>query len=315
MTGGAGAVAWVDGALQDEAAARPEAWSPSFHYGYGVFEGIRVYPTPRGPSAFRLAEHISRLFASARLYPPLDVIPWTEEDLRRAVVETVRASGHDACYVRPVIHLHAGGVGNDPTVGTARAIVLVTAWGGLLQAGDLQLTISPWRRPGPAILPPGAKANGSYGPLMLAKADAVRRGYDDALLLDEAGHVVESTGANLFVRIGDELISPGLPQGALPGITRSSVFSLAPAAGLRVTERSLRLDEVLGADELFLTGTGAEIRAVRSVEHKAIGNGTSPAADQLASRYQKVVRGLDPACGDWLTPCHPSSLNTGGAAS
>ncbi|MEU8678121.1 aminotransferase class IV [Streptomyces sp. NPDC048560] len=303
MTGRAGAVAWVDGALLDEAAARPGAWSPSFHYGYGVFEGIRVYPTPRGPSAFRLAEHVSRLFASARLYPPLDVISWTEEDLRRAVVDTVRANGHDACYVRPVIHLHTGGIGNDPTVGAAQVVILVTAWAGLLKPGDLHLAISPWRRPGPTVLPPGAKANGSYGPLMLAKADAVQRGYDDALLLDEAGQVVESTGANLFIRTGDELISPGLPQGALPGITRSSVFTLATASGLRVSERSLQLDEVLSADELFLTGTGAEIRPVRSVEHKTIGNGTSPVADELASRYRAVVQGLDPAYDDWLTSC------------
>jgi branched-chain amino acid aminotransferase len=302
------AVAWVDGQLVAEAEVRINAWSPTFHYGYGVFDGARVYQTPQGPAAFRLPEHLRRLRASAALYPPLETAPWTEQELADAVVAVVRENGFESCYVRPVICLGTGDVGNDPSSGNLQTMILAIQWQGLLRAGGLSLGVSSWRRPGPAVLPRGAKSNGAYAGLMLAKAEAVRTGFDDALVLDEAGYVVEATGANLFLAFGRTLVSPGAAQGALPGITRETVCEFAADLSFEVETRAVELGEVYRADEAFLTGTGAEIRSISSVSGRPVAGGQpGPLTEEIADEYRRVVGGMNPARLDWLTLCGPGS--------
>lgn len=295
---------WMDGELVDWEQANVHILTHSLHYGSAVFEGIRAYRTERGPAVFRLREHIDRLLRSARV---LDIaVPYSAEELVSAVRDTVRASGLEACYIRPLIYLGYGEMGLNPLPCPVRVAVAVWPWAAYLgvmegEAG-IRLKVSSWARHDPRAVPSAAKATGFYINSSLAKVEAVRAGYDEALLCTTDGYLAEGTGENLFVvRNGVIATPPSSATGALEGITADAVVTLARDLGFTVTEKLMRRADLYVADEAFLTGTAAEVVPVGSVDDKAIGTGERGEVTAAIQRaFFSVVRGENDRYKDWL---------------
>ncbi len=296
---------WLDGRIVDWDEATVHVLTPTLHYGYGVFEGIRAYPTDDGPAVFRLREHVERLLRSARLYPPLDTVPYTADDLCEVIVGLIRVNGHaKGCYIRPTIILGYGEIGLNPLPSTPQTIVASWEWGAYLGEDSLingvRLMISSYRRIGKNTIPPAGKANGQYLNSSLAKVDALRAGYDEAIMLSEDGYVAEGTGENLFVVADGIIRTPPLSDGPLDGITRASVMRIARDLGIEVVETSLVRTDLYLADEVFLTGTAAELTPVREIDGREIGP-RGPVTEAVQTAYLDAVRGRIPAYRDWLT--------------
>jgi branched-chain amino acid aminotransferase len=296
---------WMDGKLVDWDQATVHVLTPTLHYGYGVFEGIRAYATDDGPALFQLRPHLARLLKSARIYPPLDAVPYDVEDLVEATLDLIRTNGHDGgCYVRPTIILGYGEIGLNPLPSIPQTIIATWEWGSYL--GEEALThgvkvmVSSYRRIGKNTIPPAGKANGQYLNSSLAKVEALKAGYDEAIMLSEDGFVAEGTGENLFA-IHDGVIStPPLSDGPLGGITRRSVMTIAEDLGYEVVERSLVRTDLYLADEIFLTGTAAELTPVREVEGRVIGP-RGPITERIQTTFMDAVRGRVERYEDWLT--------------
>lgn len=296
---------WMDGELVDWDAATVHVLTPTLHYGYGVFEGIRAYPTDRGPAVFHLRPHLTRLLQSARIYPPLDAVPYTVDDLIDATLELIRINGHEGgCYIRPTIILGYGEIGLNPLPSTPQTIIATWEWGAYL--GEEALTdgvrvmISSYRRVGKNTIPPAGKANGQYLNSSLAKVEALRAGYDEAIMLSEDGFVAEGTGENLFIVVDGVIQTPPLHDGPLGGITRRSVMTIARDLGYEVVETSLVRTDLYLADEMFLTGTAAELTPVREVDGRTIGP-RGPVTERIQSTFIDAVRGRVDRYKDWLT--------------
>ncbi|MGH3441916.1 MAG: branched-chain amino acid transaminase [Nitriliruptorales bacterium] len=294
---------WMDGEFVDWDDATVHFLTPTFHYGYGVFEGIRAYATERGPAVFQLEAHVARFFASAKIYPPLDEIPWDRDEVAEAIKETIRINGHDACYIRPSIYLGYGEMGLNPLTSKPSLAIATWEWGTYLgeealEAG-VRLMTSSWRRIGKNTIPPAAKANGQYLNSSLAKVDALRAGYDEALMLTEDGFVGEGTGENLFIVRDGRVLTPPLSDGPLGGITRSSVMQLLRDLDVEVFEGPLMRTDVYLAEEAFLTGTAAEITPVREVDGRVIGP-RGPITTKIQSLFMDVVTGKVDRYKDWL---------------
>ncbi|MDJ0383063.1 branched-chain amino acid transaminase [Streptomyces sp. G-G2] len=294
---------WMDGELVPWDEAQVHVLTPSLHYGWGVYEGIRAYETESGSAVFRLREHIARLRDSARVY--LMQLPWTDEELVEAVRELVRVNGQPSCYIRPIAYLGYGEMGVAPNLDAVRMSIAVWPWGSYL--GDkaenegCRLIVSNWQRNSNQTVPPLAKATGAYVNSALAKVGAQRAGYDDALMLTANGHIAEASAANLFMLRNGELVTPPVSDGILPGITRDCAITFARDLGLTVVERSIPRSEIYIADEAFLTGTAAEIVPVASVDERPVGNGrVGPVTKELRGLFQEVVRGRDQAYEHWL---------------
>ncbi|MEU3920217.1 branched-chain amino acid transaminase [Streptomyces sp. NPDC029004] len=294
---------WMDGDLVPWDDAQVHVLTPSLHYGWGVYEGIRAYATDTGSAVFRLREHIARLRDSARVY--LMELPWTDEELVEAVRELCRVNGQDSCYIRPIAYLGYGEMGVAPQLDAVRMSIAVWPWGSYL--GDkaenegCRLIVSNWQRNSNQTVPPLAKATGAYVNSALAKVGAQRAGYDDALMLTANGHIAEASAANLFLVRNGALITPPVSDGILPGITRDSVITFARDLGLQVTERSIPRSEVYIANEAFLTGTAAEIVPVASVDERPVGaGGVGPVTKQLRDLFQEVVRGRNETYARWV---------------
>ncbi|WP_329375868.1 branched-chain amino acid transaminase [Streptomyces sp. NBC_01351] len=294
---------WMDGDLVPWDDAKVHVLTPSLHYGWGVYEGIRAYATDTGSAVFRLREHIARLRDSARVY--LMELPWTDEELVEAVRELCRVNGQDSCYIRPIAYLGYGEMGVAPQLDAVRVSIAVWPWGSYLgdkaETEGCRLIVSNWQRNSNQTVPPLAKATGAYVNSALAKVGAQRAGYDDALMLTANGHIAEASAANLFLVRNGALITPPVSDGILPGITRDSVITFARDLGLQVTERSIPRSEVYIADEAFLTGTAAEIVPVASVDERPVGaGGVGPVTKQLRELFQEVVRGREESYASWL---------------
>lgn len=294
---------WMDGDLVPWDDATVHVLTPSLHYGWGVYEGIRAYATDTGSAVFRLREHIARLRDSARVY--LMELPWTDEELTEAVRELCRVNGQDSCYIRPIGYLGYGEMGVAPQLDAVRLSIAVWPWGSYLgdkaETEGCRLIVSNWQRNSNQTVPPMAKATGAYVNSALAKVGAQRAGYDDALMLTANGHIAEASAANLFLVRDGALITPSVSDGILPGITRASVITLARDLGLQVTERSIPRSEVYIADEAFLTGTAAEIVPVASVDERPIGaGGVGPVTKHLRELFQEVVQGRNETYAHWL---------------
>jgi branched-chain amino acid aminotransferase len=281
---------WIDGQVVDGEAARVPVTDHGLLYGDGVFEGIRAF----GRRVFRLDEHLARLRVSAAaigLEPPLD-----EAGFRDVVLSTLRALGRDDAYVRLVITRGEGALGVDPTTCPRPRVFCIAAEAAIFPAAKLAagldlVTVS-WRRPGLDVIDPRVKSL-NYLNNALAKAEARRRGADEALLLNAAGTIAEASVANLFVLQGRTLATPPPTDGCLEGITRRTVLELAPGLGLTGGERSLSRTDLLGADEVFLTGTGAGIVPVRALDGQAIGAGPPFAVtDRLREGYRERTKVL-----------------------
>jgi len=296
---------WMDGELVDWDQATVHVLTHTMHYGSGVFEGIRAYPTSQGVAVFRLADHIRRLLASARVFM-IDV-PFSAEDLIRACREVVRVNElSDGCYLRPLVYLGYGEMGLNPLPCPVNVTVAAWPWGTYL--GDdgvtngVSVKISSWRRHDVNAVPTAAKGTGMYVNSSLAKVEALKAGYDEAILLAQDGRVSECTGENLFiVRDGVLLTPPTSDAGALDGITQDTVETIARDLGMEVRHEQLIRTDLYLADEAFLTGTAAEVVPIRAVDDRSVGTGRpGPVTTEIQQTYFATVRGEVDRYKDWL---------------
>ncbi len=296
---------WMDGELVDWADAKVHVLSHTLHYGSGVFEGIRAYPTSQGVAVFRLADHIRRLVASAHILM-IDV-PYTVDRLIDASAEVVRVNDmRDGCYVRPLVYLGYGEMGLNPLPAPVNVSIATWPWGPYLgeeaHRRGVSVKISSWRRHDPNAMPTAAKSIGMYVNSSLAKVEAIKAGYDEAVLLTSDGRVSECTGENIFVvRDGVLYTPPTSDAGALDGITQDTVEVLAKDMGIEVRYEPLIRTDLYLADEAFLTGTAAELVPIRAVDDRTVGSGTpGPVTTELQRAYFATVRGESDRHKDWL---------------
>ena len=296
---------WMNGELVDWDKATIHVLTHSLHYGLGVFEGIRAYPASGGPAVFRLTDHIKRLFTSAHV---LGIeIPYSLGELVEASKDVVRESGLEACYIRPLAYLGYGEMGLNPIPCKVDVAIACWPWGAYLGdegiANGVRLKVCSWARHDPRSLPTAAKGTGMYVNSSLAKVEAVRAGYDEALLLTTEGYVSEGTGENLFVvKRGEVLTPPSSTVGALEGITADSVRRIIDDLGFgRVRETLLRRTDLYMAEEAFLTGTAAEIVPIASVDDRSVGDGKPGQITRaVQEQFFKAVRGEVGQYKDWV---------------
>jgi branched-chain amino acid aminotransferase len=294
---------WMDGKLVDWEDATVHVLTHALHYGTGVFEGIRAYETPKGPGVFRLTDHMKRLFRSAQVY--MIDIPFSLEEMVEGAKETVKASGLKACYVRPIVYRGYGEMGLNPLNAPVNVAIGVWPWGTYLGDDCLEngarLIISSGRRPDPNVLPTGAKATGQYINSGLAKVEAIKGGYDDALMLSPEGFMAEGSGENLFIIRDTTLVTPPESSGILMGVTRNSVITIAHDLGYEVLERKFVRSDIYTADEAFLTGTAAEVTPIREVDDRPIGSGTrGPVTKEIQQTYFSAVKGCHEQYAHWF---------------
>lgn len=287
---------WCNGELVPEREAAVPLLSHALHYGTGVFEGIRVYDTARGPAAFRLTEHLDRLLRSARLYGI--EVPYTREELRAGVNDVVRANGFASCYVRPIVFCGTGTMSVSPQGASIETRIAAWEWGAYLgeqaAAEGIRALVSSWRRMSGDALIPSAKATGQYLNSVLARREAERAGCDEALMLDDRGMVSEGTGENVFLVRDGALATPGTTSSILPGITRASVIELARDLGLDVAERDVERGELYAVDEVFMTGTAVELVPICEIDGVTIGDGRpGPVSRRLQEALADALHGRD----------------------
>lgn len=292
---------WMDGELVPWGEAKVHVLTHTLHYGSGVFEGIRAYPTSRGPAVFRLTDHMSRLHDSASLLH-MD-IPYSVEELVAATKATIRANKVESCYIRPLAYLGYGEMGLNPLPCQVNVSIAVWPWGTYLGdeglAKGVRMKISTWRRMDPNINPVAAKGTGIYINSSLAKVEALHGGYDEAILLNTTGSVAEATGENVFTVKNGVLFTPPLSSGALEGITRDSVMTIARDFGYEVREQPLLRTDLYLADEAFLCGTAAEIVPIREVDDREIGD-PGEVTRKIQETYFAAVHGQVEKYADWL---------------
>ena len=292
---------WMDGALVDWDAAQVHVLTHALHYGSGVFEGIRCYETAEGPAVFRLREHMQRLERSAKML--LMDIGMSVDETCEAVKETIRANNIRSCYIRPLVYRGYGVMGLDPLPAPISFMIAVWPWESYLGEESIRsgvdAGISSWRQRGINSLPPQIKATGNYLNSSLARVEANRHGYAEAILLNEAGMVCEGTGENIFVVRDEVVMTPPVSDGILEGITRDSVMVIADDLDFDVIEASLVRTDLYSADEVFMCGSAAEVVPVRSVDGRVIGE-PGDVTMAIQQKYFAAVRGEDPAYEEWL---------------
>lgn len=295
---------WMNGEFVPWADAKVHVLSHALHYGTGVFEGIRAYETDRGAAVWHLDEHLKRLRRSGKLYH-MD-IPWTDEQLVDAVRSLIRVNGLKSCYIRPLAYRGYGEIGVNPLKSPVEMMIAVWPWGAYLGPEALErgvrVKISSWRRNPQNSLPSAAKASGQYINGVLAKVEAVVAGYEEGILLNEVGEITDGSGENIFVVRDGALTTPPIAAGCLDGITRASVMTLARDLGLEVREADLVRTDLYNADEVFFTGTAAEITPIREVDDRTVGSGArGPVTEQLQAAFFEATKGRAARYADWLT--------------
>ena len=301
---------WMNGTMVPYENATVHVLSHALHYGSSVFEGIRCYKTAKGSAVFRLDEHMRRLVDSARIYRM--EIPYTVEELGKATVETIAEAGLESCYIRPLVWRGMGSLGVNPLKNSVETMIAVWQWGAYLGEEALEngvdVQVANWNRMAPNTFPALAKAGGNYLNAQLVKMDAILKGFDEGIMLNVHGYVAEGSGENLFLIRDGVLYTAPTGLSILPGITRDAVITLAKELGIQVVETQLPREALYIADELFFTGTAAEITPIRSVDHYKIGAGKrGPITRVIQDRFFDIIqRGEDPY--NWLTPV-PVSAN------
>ncbi|HCG99838.1 MAG TPA: branched chain amino acid aminotransferase [Actinobacteria bacterium] len=292
---------WFNGEMVDWDKAQVHVLSHALHYGSGVFEGIRAYETPKGPAIFRLTEHIERLMDSSKIY--LMPVPYSVEQLVEATKELVRVNKLKSSYIRPIIFRGYGEMGLNPLNSPVDVAIATWSWGTYLgdegMKNGIKAMISSFRRIDPNSLPPAAKATGQYINSILAKLEAIYSNYEEAILLDSRGFVSEGTGENIFVVKNGVIHTPSTAASILEGITRDTVIELARDMGYEVIERDLVRSDLFLADELFVTGTAAEITPIREVDKREIGK-PGPVTIALQEKFFAAVKGEDAKYEHWL---------------
>ena len=296
---------WFDGELVPWDRATVHVASHVLHYGSSVFEGIRAYETDGGPALFCLGPHLDRLYYSAKIYRM--PIPFPQEALAQAVVDTVRANGHRSCYVRPLVFRGLDTWALNPQSCPVHTVVMTIEWGRYLGAEAIEegvdVGVSSWGRMAPNTFPAAAKIGGQYINSQLIVMEAARHGYSEGIALDAQGFVSEGSGENIFVVINGEILTPPLASSVLQGITRRCVITLARDLGYPVREELIPRELLYIADELFFTGTAAEISPVRSVDGIPVGSGRrGPVTERLQSEFFGITGGTIEDRHGWLTP-------------
>ncbi len=295
---------WMNGEIVQWSKATIHVSTHALHYGTGVFfEGIRCYETPEGPAVFRLEEHLDRLFASAQLHGVK--LPYLRNEVGSAVCQVIQANQFSSCYIRPIVFFGSGALTLHPRNCPVEVVVMAWPWAPLLGQGGLEhgvrVTVSPWRKFHPRMMPATAKASGQYVNSVLAVRDAVERGFDEALLLNVEGGVAEGPGENLFLVRDGRIRTNGARHSILMGITRDSVMTIASDLGYDVDEGALSVEELALADEAFLTGTAAEVTPIREVDGIPVGRGFPGEVTRLVQQaFFAAVRGQSARYRRWL---------------
>ena len=294
---------WMNGELVPWGEAKVHVLTHALHYGSGVFEGIRCYKTVKGSAVFRLREHLRRLERSAKLYHM--PVPYSLEELVLATHRVIRANGLEACYIRPLVFRGYGEIGIFPMKAPVDAIIAVWPWGAYLgEEGvtrGIRAKVSSIQALDHTSLARAAKASGHYLNSILAKVEVTSCGYDEAIMLNEHGHVAEGSGENIFAVRDGVLMTPLTSDGILEGITRDSVMQIAAGLGVEVRERTLSRSDVVLADELFFTGTAAEIVPIREVDDHFIGE-PGPLTRRIQEKFHATVEGRDEEFAHFMEP-------------
>jgi branched-chain amino acid aminotransferase len=290
----------MDGQLVPWDDARIHVLTHSLHYGMGVFEGIRAYETPQGAAIFRLTDHIERLFDSAKIM--MMDIPFTVDEIVQGCKDTVRATGLPSCYVRPIAFFGYGEMGLNTLPCEVSVSIACWPWGAYLGADavskGVRMKVSSWTRHDHNTMPPSAKTTGNYVNSSLAKVEALKAGYDEAVMLNPDGFVSECTGENIFAARNGTLITPPIAAGALEGITQDSVMTIARDLGYDVRIDYLTRSDLYICEEMFVCGTAAEVSAVNSVDDRTIPC-PGPMTQAIAAEYGKAVRGQTDRYKNW----------------
>lgn len=294
---------WMDGELVAWEDAKVHVLTHALHYGSGVFEGIRAYETKRGPAVFRLTDHMDRLYRSAAIH--MMEIPYRIEELIEATKSTIRANELESCYIRPLVFRGYGEMGLNPLPAPVNVTIAVWPWGAYLGeeslAKGVRMKVSSWKRYDSSIVPPAAKATGQYLNSSLAKVEAVKAGYDEAIMLNLSGYVADASGENVFAVLDGTLVTPPTSAGALRGVTRDSVIKIATDMGIPFEERNLVRTDLYTADEAFLTGTAAEVVPIRSIDDRELGE-PGAITKKLQETFFAVVKGEVEQYSAWNEP-------------
>ncbi|MCD6162176.1 MAG: branched-chain amino acid transaminase [candidate division Zixibacteria bacterium] len=295
---------WMSGKLVNWDDANIHILSHVIHYGSGLFEGVRCYKTPKGPAIFRLRDHTKRLFNSCKIYRM--EVPFTMAEIDNAIIELIRINKLDECYIRPLVYRGYESLGVDPTGVPIEVCLAVWPWGKYLGPEALEkgvsVCVSSWRRNAPGTMPTMAKATANYMNSQLIKLEAINHGYVEGIALDAIGHVSEGSGENLFIVSDGVLITPPFGASILPGITRNTVIKLATEMGIKVIEENIPREALYVVDEVFFTGSAAEISPISSIDGIKIGDGKrGPITKKLQDAYFGIFEdGFDDKY-NWLT--------------
>ena len=309
---------WMNGEFIPWEDAKVHVLSHGLHYGTGVFEGVRCYDTQVGPAVFRNAEHVERLMRSAELY--YMPVPFDAETLRQATLELIARNNLRSCYIRPLIFRGYGQMGLNPLEAPVDVMIACWEWGAYLGEDSkhrgVRAKVSSWRRIGGQSLIPQAKASGQYLNSVLAKIESVKSGYEEAILLDDDGFVCEGTGENIYIVRDGVIHTPGMHNSILEGIVRSSVLQIAGDLGFEVRERSVARAEMYVADEVFMSGTAAELVPVSEIDDHRIGSGSrGEVTAAIQGAFEDALYGRSERYREWLDPVPAISRAGGDGAS
>ena len=294
---------WIDGSFYKWDEAKIHVLTHSLHYGTAVFEGIRCYNTVKGPAIFRLEDHVNRLFNSAKIY--FMNIEFSKEQIEDAIIDTTKKNRIDECYIRPLAYFGYGKMGINPLSNKVSVAIALWRWDEYLKKEDVnhgvRVMVSGWMRIDARTMPIHAKATANYANSALARIEAIKAGFDEALMLNTDGMVVEASGENIFIVKNNVLITPPTASGALEGITRDTVLRLAKDDNIVTEIRDISKDELYLADEIFLTGTAAEIKSVGEIDNRMIGNGkTGTITKRMKRLFEQSIRGNHKYSEKWL---------------
>lgn len=294
---------WIDGLLYEGQNAKIHILTHSLHYGTAVFEGIRCYKTQKGLAIFRLEDHLKRLFESAKIY--FMNIEYSKKELEDAIINTIKKNELDECYIRPLVYFGHGKMGVYPLNNKVSVSIAVWKWDEYIKKENdeqgIRLMVSSWMRIDGRTMPVHAKATANYANSALARIEAIKFGFDEAILLNTAGKVVEASAENIFIVKNKTLITPPISSGSLEGITRDTVLALAKEDDILTEIRDISKDELYLADEIFLTGTAAEIKSVGEIDNRMIGNGkTGTITKRMKKLFEQSIRGNHKYSEKWL---------------
>lgn len=301
---------WMNGRLVDFADAKIHVLTHAIHYGSGIFEGIRCYQTRNGPAVFRLNEHLRRLYDSARIYRM--EVPYAFEEFKQACLDVIQANEFEDCYLRPLVYRGFHSLGVNPSSCPIDVVIAAWRWGKYLGADALEqgvdVRVSSWNRMAPNTFPALAKATANYMNSILIRQEAAVDGYAEGIALDVNGYVSEGSGENIFLVRDNRIMTPPLGASVLAGITRDTIIRLARDLGFEVLETLIPREALYIADEVFFTGTAAEVTPVRSIDRITVGAGKrGPVTERVQKEYFSYIGGEVPDRHNWLTPVYAAT--------